>query len=106
MEAWSPLGRGNANMLQDPVITSLAEKYGKYAGQVILRFINQERVIVFPRSTKAARIKSNMYIFDFILTEDEMAQIRALDTGAEMHDPDRPGLREMYIKAFDVHAND
>ena len=47
-----------------------------------------------------------MYIFDFILTEDEMAQIRALDTGAEMHDPDRPGLREMYIKAFDVHAND
>lgn len=32
MEAWSPLGRGNANMLQDPVITSLAEKYGKYAG--------------------------------------------------------------------------
>ena len=35
-----------------------------------------------------------------------MAQIRALDTGAEMHDPDRPGLLEMYIKAFDVHAND
>ena len=106
IEAWSPLGRGNADMLNDSVITAIAEKYGKDAGQVILRFINQEGVIVFPRSTKPARIKSNMEIFDFSLTDDEMNQIRALDKGTGMHNPDRPGLREMFISAFDVHAND
>ena len=106
MEAWSPLGRGNADMLSNPVITEIAEKYGKNAGQVILRFENQEGIIVFPKSTKPERIKSNMEIFDFSLTEDEMNAIRALDTGSGMHDPDRPGLREMFIKAFDVHAND
>ena len=106
MEAWSPLGRGNADMLSNPVITEIAEKYGKNAGQVILRFENQEGIIVFPKSTKPDRIKSNMEIFDFSLTEDEMNAIRALDTGSGMHDPDRPGLREMFIKAFDVHAND
>ena len=106
MEAWSPLGRGNADMLSNPVITEIAEKYSKNAGQVILRFENQEGIIVFPKSTKPDRIKSNMEIFDFSLTEDEMNAIRALDTGSGMHDPDRPGLREMFIKAFDVHAND
>ena len=106
MEAWSPLGRGNADMLSNPVITEIAEKYGKNAGQVILRFENQEGIIVFPKSTKPERIKSNMEIFDFGLTEDEMNAIRALDTGSGMHDPDRPGLREMFISAFDVHAND
>lgn len=106
MEAWSPLGRGNADMLSNPVITEIAGKYGKNAGQVILRFENQEGIIVFPKSTKPDRIKSNMEIFDFSLTEDEMNAIRALDTGSGMHDPDRPGLREMFIKAFDVHANE
>lgn len=106
MEAWSPLGRGNADMLSNPVITEIAEKYGKNAGQVILRFENQEGIIVFPKSTKPERIRSNMEIFDFSLSEKEMNAIRALDTGHGMHDPDRPGLREMFIKAFDVHAND
>ena len=106
MEAWSPLGRGNANMINDPVIKELAEKYGKDNGQIILRFINQEGVIVFPRSTKSERIKSNMEIFDFTLTDEEMDKMRSLDTGKGMHDPDMPGLREMFIKAFDVHAND
>lgn len=106
MEAWSPLGRGNVDMLNDSVICELAEKYGKDSGQIILRFINQEGIIAFPRSTKPERIKSNMEIFDFKLTNDEMDNMRSLDTGAGMHDPDRPGLREMFINAFDVHADD
>ena len=106
MEAWSPLGRGNTDMLSNPVIMSIAEKYNKNAGQVILRFENQEGIIIFPKSTKPERIKSNMEIFDFALTNEEMDSIRALDTGKGMHDPDRPGLREMFISAFNVHAND
>ena len=106
LQAWGPLGHGNADLLNDPVILEIAEKYGKNAGQVILRFENQEEVIVFPKSVKAERIKSNMEIFDFKLTNDEMDKISALDTVKGSHDPDAPGVGEFLISAFDVHAND
>ena len=65
-----------------------------------------EEVIVFPKSIKPERIKSNMKIFDFKLTDDEMDRIRALDTGKGSHDSDAPGVGEMLMNAFDVHAND
>ena len=106
IQAWGPLGRGNNSLLTDDVIVGLAEKYEKDAGQIILRFENQEGIIVFPKSTKDERIKSNMHIFDFELTENEISQIRALDTGRGSHDPDAPGVGEMLMNAFDVHAND
>ena len=106
VEAWAPLGQGNANLFKEPVISTLAERYGKDAGQIILRFENQEGIIVFPKSTKEARIKSNMEIFDFELTEDDMEQIRGLDTGKGSHDPDAPGVGEFLLSAYDIHAND
>ncbi len=106
LEAWAPLGQGNQDLLKEPIITSLAEKYGKNAGQVILRFENQEGIIVFPKSVHPERIKRNMEIFDFELTEDEMKQIRALDTAKGIHNPDMPGVEQMLLGAFDVHAND
>lgn len=106
LQAWGPLGQGNADLLNNPVILEIAEKYGKNAGQVILRFENQEEVIVFPKSTKAERIKSNMEIFDFELTSSEMDKIRALDTGKGVHDPDAKGVGEWLLSAYDVHEND
>ena len=106
LQAWGPLGQGNADLLNDPVILEIAEKYGKNAGQLILRFENQEEVIVFPKSTKAERIKSNMDIFDFELIDSEMDKIRALDTGKGSHDPDAEGVGEWLLSAYDVHEND
>ncbi|MGY5340187.1 aldo/keto reductase [Levilactobacillus spicheri] len=106
LEAWAPLGQGNRQLFQEPVITQLAAKYGKNAGQIILRFENREGIIVFPKSVHEARIKSNLDIFDFTLTDDELAQLRTLDTGKGQHDPDAPGVQEMLLGAFDVHAND
>ncbi|VDG25804.1 aldo/keto reductase [Lactiplantibacillus mudanjiangensis] len=106
LEAWAPLGQGNQSLLNEPVITALATKYHKDAGQVILRFENQEGIIVFPKSVHLSRIKSNLAIFDFTLTDTEMAQIRALDTGKGRHDPDTPGLEDRLLHAFDVHADD
>lgn len=106
LEAWAPLGQGNKDLMSDPIITALAEKYGKNAGQIILRFENQEGIIVFPKSTKPERIKSNMEIFDFELTPEEISSIRALDKGHGMHDPDAPGVGEFLISAYDIHAND
>lgn len=105
LEAWAPLGQGNAKLLNEPVIVKLAEKYQKNAGQIILRFENQEGIIVFPKSVHDERIKSNLDIFDFTLTEEEMTTIRALDTKKGMHDPDAPGVKEMLLSAFDVHAD-
>lgn len=106
LEAWAPLGEGNPALLGNPVVKALAEKYDKNAGQVILRFENQEGIIVFPKSTHAERIRSNMEIFNFQLTDEEMQKMRALDTGKGMHDPDAPGVEKMLLGAFDVHAQD
>lgn len=106
VEAWAPLGQGNQALFNEPVIQQLAQKYHKDAGQIILRFENQEGVIVFPKSVHPARIKSNREIFDFELTAAEMDQLRALDTGKAQHDPEAPGVAERLLGAFDVHADD
>ncbi|HIV86178.1 MAG TPA: aldo/keto reductase [Candidatus Monoglobus merdigallinarum] len=106
LEAWAPLGQGNKKLLTDPCITEIAEKHGKNTGQVILRFEIQDGAIVFPKSVNPERIKSNMDIFDFELTSEEMDKMRALDTGKGQHDPDAPGVGDFLISAFDVHAND
>ena len=106
LEGWGPLGQGNKEMLADPVIKKIAEIHGKDIGQIILRFEHQEGAIIFPKSTNPARIKSNMEIFDFTLTDEEMEQMRTLDTGKGCHNPDAPGVAEMLISAFDVHADE
>lgn len=106
LEAWAPLGEGNKDLLNEPVILEIAKKYHKNAGQVILRFENQEGIVVFPKSVHEARIKSNLDIFDFELTDEELDKLRALDKGKGMHDPDAPGVAEALLNAFDVHAND
>lgn len=103
LEAWYPLGHGDKALLENPVITDLAEKYGKNPGQIILRFENQEGFIVLPKSTHEKRIKGNIDIFDFKLTDEEMKSMEALDTGKGHHDPDAPGVAEMLLANFKVH---
>ena len=94
VEAWYPLGHGSKELLETLAIQSAAEKYGKNAGQVILRFEVQEGIIALPKSTNPARIAGNIDIFDFELTDAEMDAIRALDTGKGTHDPEAPGVGE------------
>ena len=100
LEAWYPLGHGNAGLLCHPVITGLAKKYGKNAGQIILRFEVQEGVITLPKSTNPERIRTNLEIFDFALTEEEMNRMRSLDTGKGSHNPDASGVEERLRGAF------
>lgn len=106
LEAWAPLGEGNKDLFAEPVLRRIAKKYGKDVGQIMLRFEHQEGVIVFPKSVHAARINSNIDIFDFELTSDEMDAIRSLDKGKGSHDPDTPGMGKTLLNAFDVHADD
>ncbi|MDE7230566.1 MAG: aldo/keto reductase [Oscillospiraceae bacterium] len=102
LECWYPLGHGNAELLNNSVITAIAEKYGKNAGQIILRFEVQEGFITLPKSSDPGRIKGNINIFDFELSDTEMDSIRALDTGKTSHDPEAPGVGETLLKAFTV----
>lgn len=100
------IGARHTDLFAEPIIKQLSEKYHKDAGQIILRFENQEGVIVLPKSTHESRMISNKDIFDFELTEDEMEQMRSLDKGHGSHNPDDPGVEQMLLSAFDVHAND
>lgn len=103
VEAYQPLGHGDASLLSHPAITALAEKYGKNAGQVILRFEVQDGLIVLPKSTNPARIAGNLDLFDFTLTEDDMDTLRALDTGKGHHDPEAPGVAEILLQNYKIH---
>lgn len=77
--AWSPIGHGDKNLINEPVFTELAKKYGKSNVQIILRWHVQSGNVVFPGSRNPDHIKDNFDIFDFTLTEDEMAEIAKVD---------------------------
>lgn len=81
IESWYPIGHGDKRLIGESVFTKLAEKYGKSNVQIILRWHIQEGNIVFPKTTDPDHMKDNFDIFDFELTADEMAEIRALDCG-------------------------
>ncbi|WP_413784697.1 aldo/keto reductase [Mycolicibacterium llatzerense] len=81
-EAWSPLGQGS--MLQDPIITAIAERHGKTPAQVLIRWHIQLGNIVIPKSVNPDRIASNFHVFDFELSEADIASIATLDNGTRL----------------------
>ncbi|MBV7485841.1 aldo/keto reductase [Bordetella sp. BOR01] len=87
-EAWSPLGQGT--VMQDKTLTGLAEKYGKSAAQVTLRWHLQNGLIVIPKSATPARIRANIDVLDFELSAEDMTAIDDLPEGARLGpDPER-----------------
>ncbi|MGG1378650.1 aldo/keto reductase [Bacillus velezensis] len=87
LEAWSPLMQGQ--LLDHPVLQEIAEKYGKSAAQVILRWDLQNGVITIPKSTKKHRIEENANVFDFELSADDMKRIDDLNENLRVGpDPD------------------
>lgn len=91
VEAWSPLGGSlkKADILHDPTILALAQKYGRSAAQITLRWHLQRGVIVIPKSVHRERIASNLAVFDFALCEEDMAAISALNRNLRVgSDPD------------------
>lgn len=102
LEAWYPLGHGNKDLLGNETIVSLAERYNKNPGQIILRWIYQEGVISLPKSTNPGRMAGNIDIFDFELTDEEMTSIRALDTGKGTHNPEDPA-NETRLMGLKIH---
>ena len=83
--AWYPLGHGDKALLEEPVFGKLAEKYGKTAAQVILRWHVQSGHVVIPGSKNPDHIRDNFNIFDFALTDEEMAEIAKVDKGVRYY---------------------
>lgn len=92
MEAWSPLGGQGSGILSNETLIEVAERYGKSSAQVILRWDVQRGVVTIPKSVHANRLDANIDVFDFELSDDDMAAIAALDTGRPMFDLTDPGL--------------
>lgn len=81
VEAYSPFGRGNlvAEILNNPRLQEIAGTHGKTAGQVVLRWIVQQGIVTIPRSTNEERMRQNLDVFDFALSEGEMKYIDSLN---------------------------
>ena len=96
-QAWYPLGHGDKTLLQEPLFAELGEKYGKSAAQVILRWHIQDGNIVIPGSKNPDHIKANFDLFDFELTDAEMAQIAALNKNVRYY-TSTPELLKKYAE--------
>ena len=83
-QSWYPLGHGDKALLEEPIFLQLADKYGKTAAQIILRWHIQDGNIVIPGSKNPEHIKANFELFDFTLTPDDMAAIEKLDSGESL----------------------
>ena len=89
VEAWGPLGGQGAQVMTNPTILQIADKYQKTAAQVCLRWILQQGVLPLPKSVHKERMVSNQQIFDFALTDEEMRKISLLpNLGGQCADPD------------------
>lgn len=101
--AWGPLAEGKHGIFTHPVLTEIGSKYGKTPAQVALKWNVQRGVVIIPKSTHIERMEQNMDIWDFELSNDEMAKITALDLGkSEIVDHSDPVFIKM-IHSLKVH---
>ena len=102
--AWGPLAQGGSELQKNPVLKALSEKYGKTPQQTALRYLLQRNIIAIPKSTHIERMKQNIDVFDFALTQEEMESIRPLDKPVDFHwshrDPELVKFLWNYDKQF------
>ena len=103
-EGWAPFAEGKHGIFTLPLLMDIGEKYGKSAAQIVLRWNTQRGVVVIPKSIHRNRMEQNINIFDFTLTEKEMAAIASLDRGETLFgrndDPDYARL----INSVKIHG--
>lgn len=98
MMAWAPLAEGRNNFFTNPVLEAIGKKYGKSVAQVALRWLIQRDVIIIPKSVHVERMQQNLDIFDFELSQDDMAAIAALDTKQSLFfDHHAPEVVKMFM---------
>ena len=82
--SWGPLAEGRNNLFTNPTLEAIGQAHGKSVAQTALRFLHQNGVIIIPKSTHKERMAQNLDILDFALSEDEMNEIRRMDTGRSL----------------------
>lgn len=87
IQAWYPLGHGDKLLIEEPIFTELASKYGKTNAQIVLRWHIQSGNIIIPGSKNPEHIKDNANIFDFVLTEEEMESISKINKNQRFYIP-------------------
>lgn len=80
-ESWGPFAEGRKDFFTNPTVMAVGEKYGKTVAQTALRYLIQSGVIVIPKSVRRERMEKNLNVFDFKLSESDMATLSALDKG-------------------------
>lgn len=96
IQAWYPLGHGDAALLNEPIFAKLGEKYGKTPAQIILRWHVQDGNVVIPGSKNPEHIRDNFALFDFVLSDDEMKEIAVLNRNKRYYHS-TPELLEKYV---------
>lgn len=84
IESWGPFAEGQNNIFSNPVLSEIGAAHGKSVAQVVLRWLIQRDVVVIPKSVRPERMRENIDVFDFALTDDDMARIAELDTGGTL----------------------
>ncbi|HJC36075.1 MAG TPA: aldo/keto reductase [Candidatus Merdibacter merdavium] len=97
IQAWYPLGHGDKALINEPLFTELAQKYGKSNAQIILRWHIQDGNIVIPGSKNADHIRDNFDLFDFSLSDEEMAKIAAMDQKKRYY-TSTPEMLDRYVQ--------
>ena len=102
-QAWAPMAEGKFGIFTNPVLTEIGQKYGKTAAQTALRWNIERGVIIIPKSTHEERIRENLNIWDFSLSEEDMAAIAALDMGRSQIIDHSTTETAKYLNSFKIH---
>ncbi|MBW8767105.1 MAG: aldo/keto reductase [Geodermatophilales bacterium] len=103
IESWGPFAEGRNNLFTDPTLSGIGAAHGKSVAQVVLRWLIQRGVVVIPKSVRADRMRENIDVFGFTLTDDEMARIAALDTGTSLFLDHRDPEVVSQLGTFRIH---
>ena len=106
IEAWAPFGEGRGGLFENEVLSEIGAKYGKTTAQVMLRWHIQRGVVVIPKSTHRERMEENLSVFDFVLSDEDMASIAALDKAqSSFFSHYDPAMVEWFVKMVEERKN-
>jgi len=101
-ESWAPFAEGKNNTFSNDLLVSIGEKYDKSAAQVVLRWLIQRSIVVIPKTVRKERMKENINVFDFELSDEDMESIQKLDTGESQFFNHRdPGIIKWFASTLE-----